>query len=63
MVLADAAPEEALAAIAAGRPVVLPRRSVTTYGAQAACCQVARGVHVGAFSWRGILRQTENLHH
>lgn len=54
VVLADAAPEEAFAAIAAGRAVVFARGSVSTYGTQAACPQVARGVHVSALSGRGL---------
>lgn len=51
MVFADAASEEALAAVAAGRPVVFASGSVSTDGTQAARPQVARGVHVGALSW------------
>lgn len=50
MVFADAASEEALAAVTAGRPVVFACGSVSTYGTQAARPQVARGVHVGALS-------------
>lgn len=48
MVFADAASEEALAAVTAGGSIVLARGSVPTYSTQAACCQVARGVHIGA---------------
>lgn len=54
VVFADAASEEALAAVAAGRPVVLASGSVSTYGTQAARPQVARGVHVGALGRRGV---------
>ncbi len=50
VVFADAASEEALAAITAGRPVVFAGGSVSTYGTQAACPQVAGSVHVGALS-------------
>ena len=50
VVFADAASEEALAAVTAGRPVVFARGSVSTYGTQAARPQVAGGVHVGALS-------------
>lgn len=48
MVFADAASEEALAAVAAGGPVVFASGSVSTYGAQAPRCQVAGSVHVAA---------------
>lgn len=41
VVFADAASEEALAAVAAGRPVVFARGSVSTDGAQTTCPQVA----------------------
>lgn len=51
VVLADAAPEEALAAVTAGRPVVFARGSVPTDGTQAARPHVACGVHVGALNW------------
>lgn len=54
VVFADAAPEEALAAVAAGGPVVFARRPVPTYGTQAACCQVAGGTHVGALRRRRV---------
>lgn len=50
MVFADAASEETLAAVTAGRPVVFARGSVSTYGTQAAHPEVAHGVHVGALS-------------
>lgn len=51
MIFADAASEEAFAAITAGRPVVFASGSVSTYGTQAAHPQVAGSVHVGALSW------------
>lgn len=50
VVLADAASEEALAAITAGRPVVFSCGSVSTYGTQAAHPHVDPCVHVGALS-------------
>lgn len=50
MVFADAASEEAFAAVTAGRPVVLASGSVSTYGTQAARREVARGAHVGTLS-------------
>lgn len=48
VVFADAASEEALAAVAAGRPVVFASGSVSAYGTQGGRPQVSRGVHVGA---------------
>lgn len=57
VVFTDAASEEALAAITAGRPVVFACRSVPTDGTQAACCQVAGGTHVGALSRRGVYQE------
>lgn len=51
MIFADAASEEAFAAVTAGRPVVFASGSVSTYGTQAAHPQVAGSVHVGALSW------------
>lgn len=48
--VANAPPEEALAAVTAGRPVVFACGSVSTYGAEAARPQVAGGIHVGALS-------------
>lgn len=50
MVFANAASEEALAAITAGGPIVFACSSVSTNGTQAASCQVAAGVHGGALS-------------
>lgn len=50
VVFADAASEKALAAVTAGRPIVLSSGSVSTYGTQAARCQLAGSIHVGALS-------------
>lgn len=50
MVFANAASEEALAAVTAGGPVVFAGGSVSTYGAQAAGPEVAGSIHVGALS-------------
>lgn len=54
VVFADAASEEALAAVAAGGPVVFARGSVSTDGTQAAHPQVSAGVHGGTFSRRRV---------
>lgn len=59
MVFPDAASEEALAAITAGGTIVFTCSSVSTYGTQTACSQVARGVHVSAFSWWGVWHERE----
>lgn len=63
VVLADAAPEETFAAVAAGRAVVFACGSVTTYGTQAACPHVARGVHVSALSGRGVWHKKRESRH
>lgn len=57
MVLANAASEEALASVAAGRAVVFASGSVSTYGAQAAGAQVTRAVHVRALGGRGVCHE------
>lgn len=49
VVLADAPPEEAFAAVAAGSPIVLPRGAVPTDGAQRAHPDAAGSVEVGCF--------------
>lgn len=54
MVFANAASEEALAAIAAGGSVVLAGCPVPTNGAQGACTQMVGSIHAGTLSWRGV---------
>lgn len=49
MVLADAPPEEAFAAITAGSPVMLPRGAVPADGTQRAHPDAVGGVEVGCF--------------
>lgn len=51
VVFADAASEEALAAVTAGGAVVFARGPVSTYSTQAARRQVTDGVHVGTLCW------------
>lgn len=54
MVLPDAPPEEALAAIAAGSPIMLPCCTVPADGTQGTHPEAARSVEVGCFRWRRV---------